>query len=185
MRAPLPTEDRSQWLSAQDLGVSEGFLEALDKVLLQLETGEIKHWTKTTIPKRGVWFNMAANTNVGDTIFCIAGLCMRHHKGVVFDKFATLTVLARQSRAIDELFMPWHWYRGQHTVADAIAAIKSYRATGRPQWPRDLEDDGPHFNCEVAPTFIERLRTNFTYANRRAKQRGLGHQNRQLESASR
>lgn len=161
MRAPLPVEDRSQWLTAEQLGLSDKFLEALDHTLMLLETGQVPYAPPRSFKKYGGagGFNMRAieSGNCG-TVHCILGMCEVYqrerwpHGFSVLDRPSLMSELgpfrsdvypekddgARKMRALHDLFCPPGWRNGLHRVWDAVAALKSYRATGTAVWPRNL-----------------------------------------------
>lgn len=121
--------------SAADLGLSEPQLSALQKTLVLLETGKLRHVPSPTLYTSGgtdfsFKFNMAAWSRDGDgecgTVCCIAGTAELVGRVDFCERLA----------ALDELFYANNCDKNlvAITPTEAATALRSYLTTGDARW---------------------------------------------------
>lgn len=122
--------------TATDLGITEPQLSALQKTLVLLETGKLKHVPMGVVPTHEKAFSGQFNMNQWHaqndcgTICCIGGTAQLIGS-VSFDYFH------KNNRNLNKLFYPdgvrsCQWQ--DITTAQAATALRSYLTTGDARW---------------------------------------------------
>ena len=122
--------------TAHELGIRDEQLDALQKVLVLLETGKLTH-TPADHSNYKIYpeapftghFNMAAwrqETDCG-TVCCIGGTA-EAISGIRFNDDYD------ENEELCDLFHPPHFREGKITTAQAAIALRSYLTTGEAHW---------------------------------------------------
>jgi hypothetical protein len=131
--------------TAQDLGISEGQKSALEKTLVLMETGKIRHVPAQDYGKRCFYSpkGFSGNFNMSDwtygsacgTVACIGGTA----EMVGNVDFGT----GMSTEGLRQLFYPDYENEEEEyndiTVEQAARALRNYLTTGRPDWDTVLE----------------------------------------------
>lgn len=138
----LQQAEEKEFLSAKELGINPKQRKALILVYREMKSGRLRkaeqniNWSGVSFsPLEGDMFNMATwslELSCG-TVCCMGGTAERLYGKIVFRDYHPGGIGAQINKELNDLFYPKPNIE-KITVDQAMAALRGYLTTGKPDW---------------------------------------------------